>query len=313
MLLHMRPYGGRDDLAAVLDLLLICRQADTVDDWPPLIELRLMLTSASLDKQDTRLWEQADGSLVAFGLLLDQVYLIAFVHPQAAQRDLHEQALLWAMERVKTLEQPAGEPAILSIAVREDEMERRAVVQSYGFEMKDWQTLRMACSLDAALPEPALPAGYAIRPLAGEQEADRYLALHHEAFHDSNLTIEERLALMRDSAYLPALDLVAVGPDGALVAFCTCSFSIEEHERLGRRDGWVDLVGTRPELRGKGLGRAVLLAGLRQLQALGVTRALLGTQSTNNAQRLYASVGFQTIHKLRWYSKALDGSGMVGA
>ncbi|HEU5200464.1 MAG TPA: GNAT family N-acetyltransferase, partial [Ktedonobacterales bacterium] len=152
-----------------------------------------------------------------------------------------------------------------------------------------------------------------IRPLAGEQEADRYLAVHHEAFPDSNLTLEERLALMRDSAYLPALDLVAVGPNGALVAFCTCSFNVEEQERLGRRDGWVDLVGTRPELRGKGLGRAVLLAGLRQLQALGAARALLGTQSTNNAQRLYASVGFQTIHKLRWYSKGIDDSGMVGA
>jgi ribosomal protein S18 acetylase RimI-like enzyme len=310
MLLQTRPYSGGEDLAAALDLLLACRAADTVDDWPPLLELRLMLTGASLDRQDTRLWVQADGSLVAFGLLLDQVYLVAFVHPQAAQRDLHEQALLWAMKRVQTLAQASGEPAILSVAVREDEMERRALVNSYGFEIKDWQTLRMACPLDAALPEPALPAGYTIRPLVGEREADRYLAVHHEAFPDSSLTLEERMALMRDSAYLPALDLVAVGPDGALVAFCTCSFSVEEHERLGRRDGWVDLVGTRPELRGKGLGRAVLLAGLRQLQALGAVRALLGTQSTNSAQRLYASVGFHVIHKLRWYSKALDGPGM---
>jgi mycothiol synthase len=310
MLLHTRPYSGRDDLSAVLDLLLACRRADMVDDWPPLLELRLMLTSQSLDQQDTSLWVQADGSLAAFGLLLDQVYLVAFVHPQAAQRDLHEQALLWAMKRVQALAQASGEPAILSVAVREDEMERRALIHSYGFEMKDWQTLRMACPLDASLPEPALPAGYTIRPLAGEREADRYLAIHREAFPDSNLTLEERLALMRDSAYLPALDLVAVGPDGALVAFCTCSFSMEENERLDRRDGWIDLVGVRPELRGKGLGRAVLLAGLRQLQALGVTRALLGTQSTNNAQRLYTSVGFQTIHKLRWYSKGVDGSGM---
>lgn len=305
-----RPYRGKDDLPAVLDLLLACRAEDTIDDWPPLIELRLMLTSASLDWQDTRLWERADGALAAFCLLLDQVYLIAFVHPQAAQRDLHEQILLWAMERVKTLGQPSGESAMLSVAVREDEIERRAVVNSYGFEMKDWQTLRMACSLDTPLPEPALPEGYSIRSLAGEQEVDRYLAIHREAFPDSNLTREERLALMRDSAYLPALDLVAVGPDGALVAFCTCSFSVEENQRLGRRDGWVDLVGTRPELRGKGLGRAMLLAGLRQLQAQGAARALLGTQSTNSAQRLYTSVGFQTIHKLRWYSKEIADSGM---
>lgn len=305
MFAHTRSYAGQTDLPAVLDLLLNCRAADTVDDWPPLIELRLMLTSKALDRQDTCLWEQADGALAAFGLLLDRVYLVGFVHPQANQRDLHEQMLRWAMERVKTLEQTPGEPAILSVAVREDEIERRTLVNSYGFEMKDWQTLRMACSLDISLPELALPAGYAIRPLAGEQEVDRYLAVHQEAFPDSNLTLEERLALMRDSAYLPALDLVMTGPDGAFAAFCTCSFSVEENTRLGRRDGWVDLVGTRPELRGKGLGRAALLGGLCQLQAQGATRALLGTQSTNSAQHLYTSVGFQTIHKLRWYTKAL--------
>lgn len=305
MFVHMRPFVVEDDLSAVLDLLLACRAADTVDDWPPLIEMRLLLTSKTLDRQDTYLWEQEDGALAAFGLLLDRVYLVGFVHPQANQRNLHEQMLRWAMERVKTLEQTPGEPAILSVSLREDDSEWRALVNSYGFEMKDWQTLRMACALDADLPEPSLPAGYAIRPLAGEREADRYLAVHHEAFPDSNLTLEERLSLMRDSAYLPALDLVMTGPDGAFAAFCTCSFSVEENARLGRRDGWVDLVGTLPELRGKGLGRAALLAGLRQLQAQGATRALLGTQSTNSAQRLYASAGFQTIHKLRWYTKAL--------
>ena len=313
MFIHTRPFAVKDGLPAVLDLLLACRAADMVDDWPPLLELRLILTSKALVPQDMCLWEQADGALAAFGLLLDRVYLIAFVHPQAAQRDLHEQALLWGMERMKTLEQTPGGPAILSVAVREDEVERRALVNRYGFEMKDWQTLRMACSLDVCLPEPTLPEGYAIRPLAGEQEADRYLAVHHEAFPDSNLTLEERLALMRDSAYLPVLDLVMTGPDGAFVAFCTCSFSVEENARLGRRDGWVDLVGTRPELRGKGLGRAVLLAGLCQLQALGAARALLGTQSTNSAQRLYASVGFQIIHKLRWYTKEINGSGILSA
>ena len=305
MFVYTRPFAVKDDLAAVLDLLLACRAADTVDDWPPLIELRLMLTSKALDQQDTCLWEQADGALAAFGLLLDRVYVIAFVHPQANQRDLHEQTLLWAMERVKTLEQTPGEPAILSVSVREDDIERRALVNGYSFELKDWQTLRMACALDTSLPEPALPAGCAIRPLAGEQEVARYLAVHHEAFPDSNLTREERLSLMRDSAYLPALDLVMTGPDGAFAAFCTCSFSVEENTRLGRRDGWVDLVGTRPELRGRGLGRAALLAGLRQLRTQGANRALLGTQSTNSAQRLYTSVGFHVIHKLRWYTKAL--------
>ena len=300
-----RPYAGEADLPAVLELLLACRETDTIDMWPPLVELRLRLKKPLADlEQMTRLWEAADCGLAGFALLIDGNYLLALVHPTAPESaGLQEEILLWARSQVVTLS--AGAPAVLSAAVREDEAGRIGLLERYGFLRQDWQTWRMVRPLDGPLPPPELPPGFSTRTLAGEQEVEAYVALHQAAFTSAEMTVEDRLALMRDSAYLAALDLVVVGPDGALAAFCTCSIGREENERLGGRDGWVDLVGTRPDLRCMGLGRAVLLAGLRKLQAAGMTRAVLGTQSTNSARHLYESLGFHTIHQLFWCAKDL--------
>jgi mycothiol synthase len=304
MPMNTRPYAGEADLPTVLELLLACRATDRIDYWPPLIDLRQMLRKPLADlAQQTCLWE-SDGVLVGFALLVDGNYLLALVHPNAPEPlGMYQQMILWA--RVQATRLSGGKPAILSTTAREDEAARIALLERAGFARQDWQTLRMVRALDAPLPAPVLPPGFSIRPLAGEPEVEAYVALHQEAFPTSEMTVEERLALMRDSAYLPALDLVVVGPDGALVAFCTCSIGREENERLGRRDGWIALVGTRPDLRRLGLGRAVLLAGLSQLRTYGMDRAVLGTQSTNDARHLYESLGFHVLHRILWYAKDL--------
>jgi hypothetical protein len=74
-------------------------------------------------------------------------------------------------------------------------------------------------TLDEPIPEPALPPGFTIRAVAGEAEVAARVALQREAFGRTNQTVEGRLAFMRDPAYVPDLDLVAVAPDGTLAAF----------------------------------------------------------------------------------------------
>jgi len=97
----------------------------------------------------------------------------------------------------------------------------------------------------------------------------------------------------------------------AFAAFCLCSAG-RAAGRPGRGEGWIDLLGTRPAFRGRGLGRAILLSGLQQLKACGADVALLGTTSWNvAAQWLFASVGFQIMHQVRWYAWQEDAWGEV--
>ncbi len=307
MAIRTRAYRGEPDLQRVVDLLLRCRAAGQIDHWPPAIDLRLLLTTGAIDRaQDVRLWEEEDRSPVAFAVLWMGPYLVSCVHPDAQAQILEAQILTWGMERARAIGQAGVKPDTLSVAVRADQAERIVTLDQQGFQRKDWQTLRMICPLDVAFPAPQCPEGFTLRPLAGEQEAEAYVALHNAAFTESTMTVADRVALMRDPAYLADLDLVAVAPNGTLAGFCTCSIGAEENARLGRRDGWVDLIGTDPALRGKGLGRALLLTGLHRLQAHGMERAMLGTQSQNvSARQLYASVGFRIAYQVLWYARAL--------
>ncbi len=79
--------------------------------------------------------------------------------------------------------------------------------------------------------------GYTIRPVAGEAEAEALVALHRAAFGSEHMTAAERLTWMRQPDYDPALDLVAVAPNGSLAAYCFCAIQREENRLSGRNDG----------------------------------------------------------------------------
>jgi ribosomal protein S18 acetylase RimI-like enzyme len=134
-----------------------------------------------------------------------------------------------------------------------------------------------------------------VRPLAGARELDAYEAL----FSFAPMRRGHRLALLRDPGYT---HLVVISPDGTLVAFCECSVDAGEWACGGRRTGWVDYLGTRAELRGRGLGRAALLEGLAWMRRQGAERAALVTMSSNApALHLYGAAGFREAAKEHVY------------
>lgn len=105
----------------------------------------------------------------------------------------------------------------------------------------------------------------------------------------------------RDPAYDPAdLFVVCRGeePVGAAAAW--------RRRWSGRSDGTVHMVGVVPECRGRGVGRALVLAALHRLRDKGFRDALLLTEDhRTQALRLYLSLGFRPVmvhwtHRLRW-------------
>jgi ribosomal protein S18 acetylase RimI-like enzyme len=72
--------------------------------------------------------------------------------------------------------------------------------------------------------------------------------------------------------------------------------AVEGYAIVGRasRRGYVQRLAVAPELQGGGLGRALLVDGLRWLRRWGVARAVVNTQVDNErARRLYESLGFR--------------------
>jgi mycothiol synthase len=166
--------------------------------------------------------------------------------------------------------------------------------------------VQMARRLDEPLPVPKLPAGFSIRPVEGEHEAKAIVALHRAAFGTDNMTVEERLAIMRTPEYSPALDLLVVTPNGQLAAYCTSSISMEENALTGQKIGHTDPVATHPDFQRLGLARAMLLTGMHLLKRRGMDLAMLGTSSENiGMQKAAEAAGFHIISKKYWFSKVL--------
>jgi len=155
---------------------------------------------------------------------------------------------------------------------------------------------RMSLDLAAPyVPEPVVPS-YELRPLAGVDEVDAWNALFNVAFRDHydfhRITREQRLWEMAKPSHVPELDLVAVAPDGSLAAFCW----IMRRKPDDREVEWyVDLVGTLPEHRRRGLAGALISKGLAGAQERGGRRVLLEVDATSEtgANRPYERLGFK--------------------
>jgi ribosomal protein S18 acetylase RimI-like enzyme len=146
-----------------------------------------------------------------------------------------------------------------------------------------------------------LSEGFVIRPLKGESEVEAYVELHRAAFESRSMTVEWRARTLRQSAYIPDLDLVAVAPDGRLAAFCVCWL---DKNPGGETRGQVEPLGVHADFRKLGLGRALLTEGLRRLQLGGASQLYVETDNYRNAAfALYESVGFRVVRDVLVYRK----------
>jgi ribosomal protein S18 acetylase RimI-like enzyme len=294
MSLTSRPYAGAADLERIMRLVFAYPERGVhVADMP------YRLSSWSLDDaQNARLWEDEGGRLLAFAIVQEPFLTLDYLLTPAAQdAGIEAQAFAWAAERGQVVATKQGRTFPLYAWLPEDDAGRRALLGAHGFARSDWEQLHLARSLDEPVETPAPPAGFTLRQLHGNEVAG-YVALHRAAFGSRNMSQEWRDRTLRLPQYLPALDLVAEAPGGRLAAFCVCWLHAEG------RAGHVEPLGVHPDFQRLGLGRAVLLEGLRRMQAHGATTAGVHTDGWRDpARRLYEGAGFQVRAATRGYGR----------
>jgi ribosomal protein S18 acetylase RimI-like enzyme len=66
--------------------------------------------------------------------------------------------------------------------------------------------------------------------------------------------------------------------------------------------GIISMIGIHPSCRGQGLGKPLLVAGLKHLVSIGTSFIELEVDEANEAAiRLYRSIGFESSHRLYWF------------
>ncbi len=143
------------------------------------------------------------------------------------------------------------------------------------------------------LPEHTPPDGIAIRGYRPD-DADALLAVNAAAFADhpeqGRLDAADLAARMSEPWFDPAGLLLAVDEGGDLLGF---HWTKQHAETAGPAHGEVYVVAIAPQAQGRGLGRALTLAGLHHLDERGAEEIVLYVESDNlPARAVYERLGF---------------------
>jgi ribosomal protein S18 acetylase RimI-like enzyme len=301
-----RPYGNPDDRQRLQDLLVSTRASIGPGCWHVGdLVWRLFLHAFRHDlRQTLRLWTGQDGCLSGFAIVTPPrsregrgtLYFDLQIDPRERGQGLEEQMLDWIGAWPGTPPDMAVS-LVTDTGVYEDDAGQIAVLERRGFARTGNDATLLLRSLGPPLPDPALPEGFAVRPVAGGRECRERAAAHRDAFDSSRVTDDGYAQLMQTPGYRRDLDLVAVAPDGTFAAFCLGW--LDPANRVGE----FEPVGTRQAYRRRGLVHAVLLEGLRQMRAAGAESVVVGPilDSEQTTLRLYHSVGFRPSRKLYAY------------
>lgn len=317
-LLRPTPYQGEADLEDIAALYNACDAVDKFDQGTSPAELQEDYADPDFDQaQDLRLWRNEAGNLLALGAVWRPIpetavqgYLTVKVHPHHRYRGLEQEIIAWGESRLLATAAGKSLPVQLDLGCYDTQVELVTLYQGQGFTPTRY-FFRMRRSLADPTPELVLPAGFTLRTVDAEVDAEAWVEMFNQSFIDHwnhhDLTLRDFHYFCSLSFYRPDLNLVAVAADGTFAAFCEATIHPEDNLRSGRQEGWIGVLGTRRGFRRQGLGRAMLLAGLKTLQAAGMEMALLGVDADNpsGALGLYKSVGFTQQRRTTVFRKRL--------
>ncbi len=192
---------------------------------------------------------------------------------------------------------------------RVDDIATIQTAEKHGFGLVDIRVTFERVMMNSPGPaRPALPAGASIRPvqpgdLPGLQAMARTLHRGTRFFKDSHFPRERAEDLYSTWITLETqgcaqVVLVAASAVNQPLGYVSC------HLDPIRRDGQIGLVGVSQEVRGKGIGKSLVLAAIDWYQTQGAHAVMVVTQGNNRAaQRLYQQCGFLSRDLQLWYHK----------
>jgi mycothiol synthase len=309
MVVQPRPYRDEQDIEAMKAVLIAGRQAGGPTYYIHVGDLSWWLRYLIKDEDHRQiifLWneEHVDADLIGWSLLSPSYRAFdVFVHPIYLGTEQSECMWTWTEERMGEIIREQGGNQVRTMWVGEHDAQLIALLERRGFARSDYHLLKMAHALEDAIPEPSLPPGFRACHVGGEHQVTQRAAVAHAAFGPQKTFEQYRqdyLTFMRSPEYNPELDLVVVTPDGRFGAFCICWLDTVN------RVGLFEPVGTAPDFRRKGFGKAVLVEGLRRMRARGMSTAIVCVEHDNTAaRRLYASTGFQVTGRIHTYAKEI--------
>ncbi len=272
------------ELAA--DIEQLTRAATAVDGLPPFNEQTIL----NPDQRQALIARDASGSPLGAVLHHEDAGMIAaelVVHPAARRRGI---GAALAHQLADTLNTSAA-PQLRVWAHGSLPGSRELAAMLGAAATRELYVLTLP--LNTPLPQPELPVGMQIRTFDATRDARDWVVLNATIFathpEQGRLQLADLRARMQQP-WFNAEDFLVLTANGELAGYCWCKIDGSDHE--------IYVVGVTPALAGRGLGRALMNAGLNHLLERGAEHAMLYVDGSNTpAMSLYRRLGF-TTHRL---------------
>ncbi|MFG3041331.1 GNAT family N-acetyltransferase [Streptomyces sp. NPDC048330] len=311
----LRPYRGHEDHGAMAAVRLGCAEWDRIDARSVVEGLptaaEMAEASAQLDDPSEnqalvehdggvvgyatiRWWQERDGTW----LYLHRGYLL----PEHRGQGIGSALLSWAESRIRRLVHQHGtaRTAVIGANAMASQQDATALLLDAGYR-RVFSLVELELADLRQLPDgEPLPAGIrvgAVDPSSYRAAWKTVVDFYAEAAFTERWTFESFLATADPTCWRAAWDR----EDMAGVALCS----------IHRRDatmGEVEELSVRKESRRLGLGRALLLDGLRCLREHGAetVRLYTGTANPHRSYDLYEGVGFRRQNEYVRYRKPIS-------
>jgi mycothiol synthase len=208
---------------------------------------------------------------------------------------------------VQHIASEGGGPAVLWLLGANERADDTVAPAGFAPE-RDLLQMRVPLPLEE---DPAWPQGTEVRTFVPGRDDDAWLEVNNRAFANHpeqggwvRETLQRRMA---EPWFDPAGFVLAVDGDG-LAGFCWTKI---HPPAPGDMDafGEIFVIGVDPSRHGRGLGRALVVAGLATLADRGIRTGMLFVDGANAAAvHLYESLGFTTHRRDRAYGREIGPS-----
>lgn len=300
-----------DDLGDISTMLTAVEAVDEPSERHSLTELEEYLASTIYDvRRDCLLARDARGEVVAIARSIGndgdrtvrRSLLMGAVRPDRRGQGIGRAILDWEIEHARAwyLTRVQPEQELLRISVFADAKARaeHRLAERAGLELVRHYaelTLHLTSKESAPLEVP----GIELRPWESVAP-EVVLAIRNAAFADHFGSVERPLSSwledQRTASFRPRWSAVAVdSTTGEVVGFLQASAYEQDWEPQGYTSGYIDLLGTLEDYRGRGIATALIRRALRAFQDAGLDAGELGVDSQNTAGAfgLYTGLGFQ--------------------
>lgn len=262
---------------------VVIEEADIVSDWQ----------RPSYDVSASTIGIFDADELVAYAELSGGDRGDAAVDPAYRGRGIGTYLADWVREQGR-----ARGLAVIGMSVPEGSPADR-LLERLGYRVR-WTSWVLALPEGRTIPDRPLPPGYTIRT-AGQSDHRAAWTVIEEAFLEWSVrdrqSFEDFSAQVMDRPGFEPWNLRVVADASGQVGGAALVL-------LAEATGYVEKLAVRKDLRGLGLGQALLADAFQQARAHGASRSELSTDSRTGALGLYENVGMEVTSV--WVNRAID-------